>query len=592
MIKLLKRLQARDVIYILIVVTFVVVSVWLTLTIPDYMNRITSLVNSQGDTSEVLKAGLIMLLCALGEAACTIIVGYFTSQVSASFSRQLRSDVYNAVVDFSMEEIGDFSSASLVTRTGNDVTQIQFLISMGLQAMLRAPIIAIWSVFKILDKNTSFLVVTGVAIVLVVALIASNIILLIPRFRILQKLTDNINRITGENLSGVRVVRAYNAEDYQRDKFEGANNELTRVNLFTGRIMSYLMPGMQFVMSMTTLSIYLVGAYVIQRSTVTERLGIYSDLVVFMAYAMQILMAFMMLAMIFLILPRAQVSAGRINEVLDRVPLIKDGTEGDAATEKGTIEFRNVSFKYPDAEEKVLENISFSAGRGETVAFIGSTGCGKSTLINLIPRFYDVTEGEILVDGSDVRSYSLKALREKIGYVSQKAILFKGTLRSNIDYGENAGNGKDEDMIHALQVAQGGDILAKNADGLDTAVAQGGSNFSGGQKQRISIARAIYKKPEIFIFDDSFSALDYKTDKKLRAALHEEIKDATVLIVAQRIGTVKDADQIIVLDEGRVTGAGKHEELLESCQVYRQIARSQLSEEELAIKTDMEKEAD
>lgn len=581
MLRLLRRLQKRDILFILIVVTFVVISVWLTLTIPDYMNRITSLVNSQGDTSEVLKAGLIMLLCAVGEACCTVIVGYSTSQISANFSRNLRASVYNAVVDFSMEEIGDFSTASLVTRTGNDVTQITFMIAMGLQAILRAPIIAIWAVFKILDKDTSFLIVTGVAIVIVVALIVSNIAIVIPKFKILQKLTDNINRLMGENITGVRVVRAYNAEDYQKDKFEKANSHITGIHLFTGRAIAYLMPGMQFVMSTTALAIYLVGAFLIQNSAVPERLGIYSDLVVFMAYAIQILMAFMMLVMIFILLPRAQVSAGRINQVLDRKPHIKDGPLTEDVPDMGSIEFRNVSFSYPDAEEKVLDDISFNAQKGDTVAFIGSTGCGKSTLINLIPRFYDVTEGSVLVDGVDVREYKLKDLRKKIGYVSQKAILFKGTLRSNIDYGENKGKGDDNDIIHALEVAQGLDILNKSEDGLDTAVAQGGSNFSGGQKQRISIARAVYKHPEIFIFDDSFSALDYKTDKNLRAALREETADATVLIVAQRIGTVKDADTIVVLDEGKIAGIGRHEDLLASCSVYQQIAYSQLSEEEL-----------
>ena len=581
MLRLLKRLKKRDVIYTLIVLVFVVVSVWFTLTIPDYMNQITALVKSQGDVSEVWHAGLIMLLCAFGDAACTVIVSYFTSHVAASFSKQLRSEVYNSVVEFSMEEISGFSTASLVTRTGNDITQVQFLISMGLQALLRAPIIAIWSLVKILNKESSFLLVTGIAVVIVICLIVSNIALLLPKFRIIQKLTDNINRITAENLTGVRVVRAYNAEDYQRDKFEKANREVTKVHLFTGRVMAYLMPGMQLVMNLTTLAIYAVGAFVISNSDVVNRITLYSDLVVFMAYAMQILMAFMMLSMIFLILPRAQVSAGRINEVLDTKTKIHDGTVENDSKGVGVVEFRNVAFKYPDAAENVLEGITFQANKGETVAFIGSTGCGKSTLINLIPRFYDVTEGEILVDGVDVREYKLSSLRDKIGYVSQKAILFKGTIRSNIDYGDNAENGTDEELVHALEVAQGGDILKKEEKGLDAPVAQAGSNFSGGQKQRISIARAIYKHPEIFIFDDSFSALDYKTDKKLRAALHEETAGSTVLIVAQRIGTVKDADRIVVLDEGKIVGIGKHKELLNSCEVYRQIAYSQLSKEEL-----------
>lgn len=581
MFKLLKKLEKKDLLRIFIVVVFVFVSVWLTLTIPDYMNKVTSIVKSGGQAGEVLQAGLIMLLCAIGDAICTVIVGYFTSRVSAGFSKRLRSEIYNKVVDFSMEEIGSFSTASLVTRTGNDVTQIQFLISMGLQAILRAPIIAVWAIIKILGKGSTWLLITGIAVVLVLIIIVSNISLLLPRFRIIQKLTDALNRITSENLTGVRVVRAYNAEDYQRIKFEKANNDVTRVHLFTGKTMAYLMPAMQMVMNGTTLAIYIAGAFIINRSPVADRIGIYSDLVVFMAYAMQILTAFMMMSMIFMILPRAEVSAGRINEILDTEARIVDGNLQEAPADLGTVEFKNVSFKYPDAEENVLENITFSASRGQTVAFIGSTGCGKSTLINLIPRFYDVTGGQVLVDGVDVRDYRQTDLHAKIGYVSQKAILFKGTIASNVDYGIDAGKGTDEDIIHSLEVAQGGDIIEKEEKGIYADVAQAGQNFSGGQKQRISIARAIHKHPEIFIFDDSFSALDYKTDRKLRAKLKEETDGATVLIVAQRIGTVKDADQIIVLDEGRIVGMGKHRDLLSDCEVYRQIAYSQLSEEEL-----------
>lgn len=432
-----------------------------------------------------------------------------------------------------------------------------------------------------MGKGNEWLAVTGIAVVLVIILVSTNMGLTIPKFKIIQRLNDNLNRLTSENLTGVRVVRAYNAEDYQKEKFEGANREITKVHLFTGRVMAYMHPGMMLIQNMTTIAIYIVGAYIINAASGPERIGIYSNLIVFMAYAIQILMAFMMLSMVFLILPRAQVCAGRINEVLDRNVKIQDGSLEEAPENLGTVEFRNVSFSYPDASEPVLKDISFKAEKGETVAFIGSTGSGKSTLLNLIPRFYDTTGGQVLVDGVDVKEYRQNDLHAKIGYVSQKAILFKGTIRSNIDYGTH-GNGHEEaDVIRALEIAQGRDILEKEEKGIDAEVAQAGSNFSGGQKQRISIARAIYKRPEIFIFDDSFSALDYKNDKTLRAELKKETDGATVLIVAQRIGTVKDAGKIVVLDEGRVVGIGTHKELLETCEVYRQIAYSQLSKEEL-----------
>lgn len=583
MLKLFRYMKTRDCIYMLGILVFVVISVWCTLTMPDYMTQITQLVETGGEMSEVWKSGGIMLAFAFGDVICTIVIGFFTSQVAANFSKNLRKELYDKVVGFSMEEINDFSTSSLVTRSTNDIVQIVQIISMGLQMMLKAPIIAIWAVFKIMDKGWQWLVVTAIAVMVVVIVIAICLILVTPKFKLIQKLTDKMNLITRENLTGVRVVRAYNAERYQEDKFDKVNAEITRNHLFTGKTMALLMPSMQFVMSMTSLCVYWVGAFIIMNQTdVMTKIDTFSKLVVFMAYAIQIIMAFMMVSMIFMFLPRAQVSAARILEVLDMKTKISDGDLRNNQPVKGQVEFKNVSFSYPGAQERVLDNITFKAEPGETVAFIGSTGSGKSTLINLVPRFFDASEGEVLVDGENVKSYVLNDLRDKIGYVSQKAILFKGTIASNVDYGDtDRTRASDEDIVHAMQVAQGMDILNKEAEGINAPVAQGGTNFSGGQKQRISIARAICKKPEIFIFDDSFSALDYKTDKKLRAELKKETDGATILIVAQRIGTVKDADKIIVLDEGKMAGIGKHEELLKTCEVYRQIAYSQLSKEEL-----------
>ncbi len=583
MLKLFRYMKTRDCIYMLGILVFVVISVWCTLTMPDYMTQITQLVETGGEMSEVWKSGGIMLAFAFGDVICTIVIGFFTSQVAANFSKNLRKELYDKVVGFSMEEINNFSTSSLVTRSTNDIVQIVQIISMGLQMMLKAPIIAIWAVFKIMDKGWQWLVVTAIAVMVVVIVIAICLILVTPKFKLIQKLTDKMNLITRENLTGVRVVRAYNAERYQEDKFDKVNAEITRNHLFTGKTMALLMPSMQFVMSMTSLCVYWVGAFIIMNQTdVMTKIDTFSKLVVFMAYAIQIIMAFMMVSMIFMFLPRAQVSAARILEVLDMKTKISDGDLRNNQPVKGQVEFKNVSFSYPGAQERVLDNITFKAEPGETVAFIGSTGSGKSTLINLVPRFFDASEGEVLVDGENVKSYVLNDLRDKIGYVSQKAILFKGTIASNVDYGDtDRTRASDEDIVHAMQVAQGMDILNKEAEGINAPVAQGGTNFSGGQKQRISIARAICKKPEIFIFDDSFSALDYKTDKKLRAELKKETDGATILIVAQRIGTVKDADKIIVLDEGKMAGIGKHEELLKTCEVYRQIAYSQLSKEEL-----------
>lgn len=457
------------------------------------------------------------------------------------------------------------------------------VIGMGLQAFLKAPIIAVWAFLKIVGKGETWLMITGIAIVILVCVIGSNLVLVIPKFKKIQKLTDNLNRVARENLTGVRVVRAYNAEEYQSEKYDGANTALMKNHLFTGRIMAYLFPSIQAVMSGTSLAIYWAGAFIIQRAAdAAAKIAIFSELVTFMAYAVQIIMAFMMISMIFILLPRAMVSADRINQILDKETKIHDGMHAAEGESEGTVEFRDVAFSYPDAEEPVLSGISFEAKKGDVVAFIGSTGSGKSTLVNLVPRFYDVTKGQVLVDGVDVKEYTQHDLREKIGYVSQKAILFKGTLASNVAYGaDDSAEPSEERVKRAMEIAQGKDILEKTDQGIYQEVSQGGSNFSGGQKQRISIARAIYKDPEIFIFDDSFSALDYKTDKVLRATLKKETKDATTLIVAQRIGTVKDADQIIVLDEGKMVGKGKHADLLKDCEVYRQIAYSQLSEEEL-----------
>ena len=581
--KLLKYMTWRQWLYVLGVVFFVVVSVWCTLTMPDYMTKVTQLVETGGAISEVWKYGGIMLACAIGDLCSAILVGLFTAQVASRFAASLRDNMYRKVVSFSMEEYSSFSTSSLLTRATNDVQQVTMVIGMGLQAFLKAPIIAVWAFLKIIGKGETWLMITGIAIVILVCVIGSNLVLVIPKFKKIQKLTDNLNRVARENLTGVRVVRAYNAEEYQSEKYDGANTALMKNHLFTGRIMAYLFPSIQAVMSGTSLAIYWAGAFIIQRAAdAAAKIAIFSELVTFMAYAVQIIMAFMMISMIFILLPRAMVSADRINQILDKETKIHDGTHAAEGESEGTVEFRDVAFSYPDAEEPVLSGITFEAKKGDVIAFIGSTGSGKSTLVNLVPRFYDVTKGQVLVDGVDVKEYTQHDLREKIGYVSQKAILFKGTLASNVAYGaDDSAEPSEEKVKRAMEIAQGKDILEKTEQGIYQEVSQGGSNFSGGQKQRISIARAIYKDPEIFIFDDSFSALDYKTDKVLRATLKKETKDATTLIVAQRIGTVKDADQIIVLDEGKMVGKGKHEDLLKDCEVYRQIAYSQLSEEEL-----------
>lgn len=585
MVKLLKKLTWKDFILAAVAFVFIIVQVWLSLTMPDYMSEITKLVQTKGSKmNDILIAGGKMLACALGSLLAAVCTSICASKISSNFSANLRGQVFHKVQSFSMEEIGNFSTASLITRSTNDITQVQMLIVMGLEVLLKAPIMAVWALCKISTKNWQWTASTGVAVVVLLSFVGVCVAVALPKFKKLQSLTDNLNRVTRENLTGLNVVRAYNAEGYQQKKFNDANDELTRTQLFANRTMGTMMPGIQMVMNGLMLAIYWIGAYLISNAQMFDKLTIFSDMIVFTQYAMQVVMSFMMLVMIFVLLPRASVSAKRINEVLDMTLSIKDGTkENGIDGKKGEVEFRNVSFCYPDAEKDVIEDISFTAHKGETIAFIGSTGCGKSTVINMIPRFYDATKGEVLVDGVNVKEYTQKALRNKIGYVSQKAVLFTGSIKSNVAYGDNGTKGfTDDDVKQAVETAQAKEFVDKTEGGVDAFVAQGGSNFSGGQKQRLSIARAICRHPEILIFDDSFSALDYKTDRVLRDTLRKTCADATRFIVAQRIGTIRDADKIIVLDDGKIAGMGKHNELMETCEVYRQIAYSQLSKEELA----------
>ena len=586
MFKLMKNFTKKEWALAALAIVFIVLQVWLDLTMPEYMSEITKMVQTEGsEMSEILLAGGKMLLCALGSLAASVITAVCAARIATRFAATLRGLLFQKVQSFSMEEIGHFSTASLITRSTNDVTQVQMLIVMGLQMMIKAPIMAVWAICKIAGKEWQWTMATAVAVIVLLMIVGTCVLLAMPKFKKLQILTDDINRVTRENLTGLHVVRAYNAEEYQEKKFEGANDHLTKTHLFTMRTMSFLMPSIQMIMSGLSLSIYWIGAVLVNEAGIVDKINIFSDMMVFSQYAIQVVMSFMMLVAIFIMLPRASVAAKRINEVLETKPTIQDGKQSDGKKDKiGEVEFKNVSFRYPDAEENVLENITFTAKKGETVAFIGSTGCGKSTVINLIPRFYDVTEGEVLVDGVNVREYTQKALRNKIGYVSQKATLFTGTIRSNVAYGDNGQKAEvlQSNVKSAIATAQASEFVEKIEDTYDGYVAQGGSNLSGGQKQRISIARAIARKPEILIFDDSFSALDYKTDCVLRKTLDKECGGATRLIVAQRIGTIRDADKIIVLDEGKIAGMGKHDELMKNCEVYQQIALSQLSKEELA----------
>lgn len=583
MIKLLKKLKPKQWLYILFCVALIVLQVYLDLKLPDYMASITKIVQTEGSLiKDVLGEGAKMLICAFGSLLSAIVVSYFVTKVASTFSRDLRKDIFGKVLSFSMEEIKNFSTSSLITRTTNDITQVQMLIAMGMQMLIKAPIMAVWAIMKIYGKGFEWSVITAGAVGILLIMILILVLVALPKFKIIQKLTDNLNHTSRENLTGIRVVRAFNAEKYQEGKFASANNELTKTNMFTSRTMALLTPGMQLIMSGLSLSIYWVGAYMINDAGMLDKLTIFSNMVVFSSYAMQVVMSFMMLTMIFIFYPRAQVSAKRILEILEKKPKIVSGVFSGKTKETGTIEFKDVTFRYPDAEENMLENISFKVEKGETVAFIGSTGSGKSTLVNLIPRFYDATYGEVLVDGVNVKNYKLEELNNRLGYVSQKPIIFSGTVSSNISYGlVNNKKVSKSKIEEASKVAQASEFIEKMEDKYNSSISRSGTNISGGQKQRLSIARAIARDPEIYIFDDTFSALDYKTDTTLRKELKKHTKDATTLIVAQRIGTIKNADKIIVLNEGKIVGQGTHKELLKTCDVYKEIALSQLSKEEL-----------
>lgn len=582
MFRIMRYLSKAEIGQMLIALVSIVGQIWLDLTLPDYMSDITTLVETPGsEMHDIWIAGGKMLLISLGSAACAIITGYFAARIGASFSQRLRSMEFRKVESFGPAEMSRFSTASLITRSTNDITQIQMFITMGLMMIVKSPIMAVWAVCKIAGDGLEWTLATGIAVVVLLVSITILMVLVMPKFKSMQRLTDNINLVARENLTGLRVVRAYNAEEYQEAKFTKANKELTDTQLFTNRAMAFMMPLMNTIMNGLMLAVYWIGAYLIDAADAADKLTTFSNMVVFSSYSVQVIMSFLLMSMVFVLWPRADVSAQRVLEVLDTEPLITDGTRSDAgeAGKQGEIEFRNVSFTYPDSREAMLEGINFTAKKGETVAFIGSTGSGKSSLINLVPRFYDATQGEVLVDGVNVRDYTLKALRDKIGYVPQQSFLFKGTIASNVAYGDTERN--DADVKTACDVAQATEFIDKKDKKYDSGIAQGGSNVSGGQKQRLSIARAVYRHPEILIFDDSFSALDFKTDRAVRDALEREAKNSTKLIVAQRIGTIMNADRIIVLDDGKVVGQGTHHELLDNCEVYRQIAESQLSEDEL-----------
>ena len=579
--KLIKNLELKDYISILISIIFISAQVYLELKIPDYMSEITSLVQLGSGVKDILNEGLHMLLCAFLSLACSFVVGYIIARMASNFSRKLREKLFTKVERFGMEEIKKFQTSSLITRTTNDVTNVEMMLTFGLQMLIKAPITAVWAIGKIIGKSFEWSIITAGAVLALLIMAITLMKIVLPRFKIVQKLIDNINGLTRENLKGIRVIRAFNAENYWQDKFEKINDKLTKTQLFNQKVMSIMSPVMYLIMNGVNLAIYFMGAILINNSTLGNKISLFSDMVVFSSYAMQVIMSFLMLAMIFIMFPRAQISANRINEVLSTKSKIKDGKINTSEL-KGKLEFKNVSFKYPDATEYVLENISFTAGKGETIAIIGSTGSGKSTLLNLIPRFYDATEGKILIDDIDIKDYTLSHLHDKLGYVSQKAVIFRGTINYNIAYGNKENYKITKDKIkESSKVACANEFIEKMEKAYDSEISSGGTNVSGGQKQRISIARAIARDPEIYLFDDTFSALDYKTDYTLRSELKKYTKDAIKIIVAQRIGTIKNADKIIVLDKGKCVGMGKHKDLLKNCEVYKEIAYSQLSKEEL-----------
>lgn len=585
MIKLLKKMGKREVLMAVLCALLVLGQVYFDLTLPDYMTDLTMMLNTAGsETSDILNVGLKMLGCTLASAALAIVCGYLSAKTASGFSYTIREKLFNHVMDMGSEEMQDFSIPSLITRTTNDITQIQMIVSMGLQMIIKSPIMAVWAVIKILGKNWELSAVTAAFVVVICVFVLAVMATCIPRFRIVQKLTDKINRVARENLTGINVVHAFNAEKYQNDKFDVPSKEMMNTQLKNQRMFALMMPVMNIGMNGLNLAIYWLGAVLIQQIALTavqDRITLFSNVVVFSTYATYVVMSFMMLVMIFMMLPAAQVSAERINEVLERDVNIKEGSVGEGR-EQGTVEFKNVSFRYPHASEDELSNISFKIEKGQTLAIIGATGSGKTTLISLIPRFYDATEGEVLVDGVNVKNYKFDTLYDKLGYVTQKAVLFAGSIRENVFFGESAAPETDEELKNAIELSQAEEFVNKLPDGTEHMISQMGRNVSGGQKQRLSIARALSRKPEILVFDDSFSALDYKTDAKLREGLNEKLKDTTKIIVAQRISTIRHADKIIVLDRGEAVGMGTHDELMKNCDVYKEIALSQLSAAELA----------
>lgn len=584
MIKIFKNFSKKDWGILLICVGLIALQVYLDLKLPDYMSKITKLVQTNDSTMiEIIKQGGFMLLCAFLSLMSAVVVCFFTSLLSSNFSFSLRKNIFSKVTSLGMKEIKEFQTSSLITRTTNDVTQLEMFIGMGLQLVIKAPIMAVWAISKIINKNLEWSLLTGAGVLILLVTIGTLLIIVFPRFEKIQKLIDKLNGVTRENITGIRVIRAFNAEEFEQNRFNKVNTDLTSMQMFNQKAFAILNPIMNLVMQGLTMGIYIIGALLISKTGMVDKINLFSNMVVFTSYGMQVIAAFLMLAFTFMIVPRASVSARRINEVLDSEISVVDGKKDVKETkEVGVVEFKDVSFKYPDADEYLLKNISFKVNKGEVIAFIGSTGSGKSTLINLVPRFYDATDGEILIDGINIKEYTLKSLHNKIGYVPQKAVIFTGTVKSNIRYGDNGKKEVTLDKIKkAIDIAQASEFVEKMDKQYDSHMARGGTNVSGGQKQRLSIARAIARDPEIYIFDDSFSALDYKTDSKLRKELKKYTKDATIMIVAQRIGTIISADKIVVLDKGRCVGIGTHKELLKNCEVYKEIALSQLSEEEL-----------